>query len=87
MAVSNAIRAPEQLFIGVMWVLSIIFAGFLVGLGNLVLGDLPELDDTITQEQFIDQAGLAKLRDAQSAIDTKLGAIAPQLEAARLKLE
>jgi hypothetical protein len=87
MAISKAIRAPEKLFIAVMWLVSIIFAGFLIGLGNLVLGDLPELDTEITQEQFVDKAGLEKLRTQQDANNAKLDAIAPQLEEARLKLE
>jgi predicted RNA-binding Zn-ribbon protein involved in translation (DUF1610 family) len=87
MAMGKAIRAPEKLFIAVMWIVSIIFGGFLIGLGNLVLGDLPELDSDLSVEQFIDKAGLAKLRSQQDDNQAKLDAISPQMEAARLKLE
>jgi hypothetical protein len=38
-----------------MWVLSIIFAGFLIGLGSLVIRDIPSVDRTITVQDFVDQ--------------------------------
>ncbi len=56
-------RARERLFAGLMWLVSIVLAGFLIGLGSLVIADLPRVSHPVTVEQFIDpvqQAALAR---------------------------
>lgn len=52
---AKSTRRPQQIYTVVMWLLSLVFAAFLVGLGGLVIKDLPRADKTITVEQFIDQ--------------------------------
>ena len=39
----KAVRAPEKAYTVVLWLVSVVFAGFIVGLGNLVIGDLPQV--------------------------------------------
>jgi hypothetical protein len=87
MALRKSERVPEKIFTIAMWVVSVVFAGFLIGLGNLVLGDLPRLDDNLTQEQFVDQAGLAKLRGEAAQFPPRLTEIDAQLDVGRLQLE
>jgi hypothetical protein len=80
-------RVPERTYVIVMWLVSIIFAGFLIGFGRLVIGDLPRLDGSISQEQFVDQAALGKLNGARSALQAKRAHFNERMEDARLKLE
>jgi hypothetical protein len=56
------LRVPERAFRLAMWLVSIVFAGFLVGLGGRVIADLPRLENTLTVDQFADQAQLRTVR-------------------------
>jgi hypothetical protein len=80
-------RVPERLYAIVMWLVSLVFAGFLIGLGSLVIGDLPQLDSAVTQEQFVDKAGLAKIRGELDTISKRQGEIEDKLQIAKLQLE
>lgn len=46
----KSVRVPERTYSIVLWVLSVVFAGFIVGLGNLIIGDLPMVDQHIVSE-------------------------------------
>jgi hypothetical protein len=80
-------RVPERTYAIVMWLVSIVFAGFLIGLGNLVIGDLPQLDQDIRQEQFVDAAAQAKLNVASKALREQRSDLNAKSEDARLKLD
>jgi predicted RNA-binding Zn-ribbon protein involved in translation (DUF1610 family) len=71
----------------VMWLVSVIFAGFLIGLGNLVIGDLPQVETVVTQEQFLDSRQIAALRTERTTIERRQGEIEDRLAVARLQLE
>ncbi len=58
---SKSQRRPQQIFMIVMWLVSFVFAGFLTGLGGLVIRDLPKADAYISLEQFADQSALKRL--------------------------
>lgn len=58
----KSLRVPERAFSLVLWIVSFTFAGFLIGLGNKVIADLPRLDTQLTRDQFADQAALAATR-------------------------
>ncbi len=58
----KSLRVPEGVFRAVMWIVSFVFAGFLIGLGGRLIADLPRLEDQLTVEQFADQAALVSAR-------------------------
>ncbi len=84
---AKGVRVPEKAFGIAMWVVSVILAAFIVGLGNLVIGDLPQVENTVTQEQFTDSAATRKIDEELRAISARTGAIDDKLEIARLQLE
>lgn len=55
---SKSTRRPQQIYSIVMWALSLVFAGILIGLGSLIIKDLPRVDKTVTVEQFVDAEAL-----------------------------
>ncbi|WP_026942340.1 hypothetical protein [Hellea balneolensis] len=69
---SKSTRRPQQIFTIVMWLLSIIFAGFLIGLGGLIIKDLPQVDRQITVEQFADTKALEA---ADNSLENQQGAL------------
>lgn len=64
---SKSTRRPQQIFTIVMWLLSIVFAAFLIGLGGLIIKDLPQVDRQITVEQFANPQSLTKVKEAERA--------------------
>jgi outer membrane murein-binding lipoprotein Lpp/predicted RNA-binding Zn-ribbon protein involved in translation (DUF1610 family) len=83
----KVLRVPEKLFSIVMWIVSLVFAAFLMGLGQLVIGDLPLASDPVEINQFIDPAKLSSVNTQDTALQTKLDALSPRSEAANLKTE
>ncbi|WP_017669232.1 zinc ribbon domain-containing protein [Sandarakinorhabdus sp. AAP62] len=79
MAMNNAIRLSEKWFVRALWLIALAFAFFLIGLGNAVVGDLPQVEADISIEQFMDkpagdvqqQQDQARARrlEAESALD------------------
>ncbi|MGB0906996.1 MAG: zinc ribbon domain-containing protein [Maricaulaceae bacterium] len=69
---AKSTRRPQQLYTVVMWLLSIIFAGFLIGLGSLIIADLPRVDGEIRVEEFMAPAVLkqadAEIRKRQNTL-------------------
>ncbi len=73
-------RARERLFTGLMWLVSIVLAGFLIGLGSLVIGDLPKISHSVSIEQFVDPG-------KQAALASKGAALSRESEADQTKLK
>ncbi|WP_432720976.1 zinc ribbon domain-containing protein [Jeongeupia wiesaeckerbachi] len=64
---SKGLRLSEKWFQRGLWLVALVFASFLIGLGGLIVGDLPKVERTLEPEQFIDPAQLARVRAAISA--------------------
>jgi hypothetical protein len=77
---SKSLRLSEQWFRRGLWLVAFVFAGFLIGLGGKVVGNLNLVEETLSIEQFMDpardgtahnalQQAEAELRTAQEAYD------------------
>lgn len=72
----KSFRVPERLFSIAMWAVSTVFAGFLIGLGGKVVADLPGVDQSLSMEQFIDQAQVRPIRQRRNALRDEAGTVA-----------
>ena len=53
---SKSLRLSEKWFRFGLWLIAIVFATFLIGLGNLVVSNLPLVEPTYTTDDFVDKA-------------------------------
>jgi hypothetical protein len=83
---SKYLRLSEKWFHRALWLVALVFASFLIGLGSTIIGNLPEVETPLGLEDFMDQAAAAPLRQVLSATDDTLAVIARQLEQAELQL-
>ena len=85
MDVMKGIRVPERLYKGVLWLISIVFAAFLVGLGNLVIGDLPQVETRIERSDFVETPEVTQLRRDLRAVNEERAAIDDRLDLLRIQ--
>lgn len=75
-------RARERVFTGLMWLVSIVLAGFLIGLGSLVIGDLPRVETPVQIEQFMDPGRAAAIEAERDKVGRATAAAEVRLAAA-----
>lgn len=83
----KGVRVPERVYRGVLWLVSIVFAGFIIGLGNLVIGDLPMVEEQVYTAPADDTPAIRAVRDEIRKIADSRTAIDDKLEIQRLQLE
>jgi len=80
-------RVPERAYSVVLWIVSVVFAGFIIGLGNLIIGDLPQVESTVTPSEFTSGPEAQRIDSDLRAIAARRGAIDDRLEITRLQLD
>lgn len=76
----KALRLSEKWFRRGLWLVALVFAGFLIGLGGTIVGDLPKVEAPLRVDDFLDRAAAQALRsqvkeahqaeqDAQAALE------------------
>lgn len=84
---SKALRLSEKWFHRGLWVVAFVFAGFLIGLGGTIVGDLPKVEQRATVEDFMDRSAVARARQTvKEATRARLDA-QQALPQAQLKLK
>ncbi len=84
---SRGVRTPERVYRGVLWLVSIIFAAFIIGLGNLLIGDLALLDQTVVEQPLGATPEQQRIDAAIKSANDQRGPINDQLQITNLQLE
>ena len=84
---SKSLRLSEKWFHRGLWVVALVFAGFLIGLGSTIVGDLPRIEEPPSVERFIDKAAAQPLRASIDKAQATAVAAERELEQAQLQLE
>lgn len=83
----RSLRVPERLFSIAMWATSVVFAGFLIGLGGKIVGELPGVQKQLNLQDFIDPIERDQVRQKTDSLKTVERTITDQRErAAQLQL-
>ncbi|MCC2954469.1 zinc ribbon domain-containing protein [Massilia sp. IC2-477] len=77
---SKGLRLTEKWMQRALWLVAFAFAAFLIGLGGKIVGNLWDVEQPLTLEQFMDPARVAELRAGQASARARR-------EAAQLDLE
>ena len=84
---SKALRLSEKWFQRGLWLVALVFAGFLIGLGSTLVGDLPKVERAQQLEDFMDRAALQAARATLKAAEADAQQAQDALAQARLKLQ
>lgn len=82
---SKALRLSEKWFNRGLWLVALVFASFLIGLGGTVVGDLPKVEKTLVLDDYMDARTTESLRGAVKAAEQAGRDAAVALEQAQLK--
>ena len=83
---SKALRLSEKWFQRGLWLVAFVFAAFLIGLGGTVVGDLPQVENALTQDDFIEQPAATQLRESLKKAENQGQEAQEALDQAKLKL-
>lgn len=82
---SKALRLSEKWFQRGLWLVALVFAGFLIGLGGKIVNNLGRVEVDLTVEQFIDPVQGPPLRAALERAAKTLADASDSLDQARQK--
>jgi hypothetical protein len=80
-------RLPEKWFRRGLWLIALIFASFLIGLGGKIIGDLPMTVESRTLENYADDIGARPLREEKGRLAAENSKLADARDQAFLALE
>lgn len=83
----KSVRVPERAYAIVLWVLSLVFAGFIIGLGNLVIGDLPQVEQQVSEQSEAPDPAQVKIQAQLDAVAAEIARIDDQRTIAQLQLD
>lgn len=84
---SKAQRLSEKWFRLALWIIAVVFAGFLIGLGGTLVKNLPLVEESLHSEDFIDRPAAEQGRQAIEQQRRLAQEVRDALEQAQLKLE
>ncbi len=84
---SKALRLSEKWFRRGLWLVALVFASFLIGLGGTVVGDLPRVEKRLELDDFLHRPTADKLRADIKAARQASEESQVAVDQARLKLQ
>ncbi len=82
---NKALRLPEKWFRRGLWLVALVFAWFLIGLGSLLVGDLPQVEAPQSIENFMPPGQAAQVRLQQQTAERLRDQASSALEQAELR--
>ncbi len=82
---SKSLRLSEKWFRRGLWLVALVFAGFLIGLGGTIVEDLPRVEHRLTLDDFIDQGAAGQQRTVIKTAQSAARDAQEALEQAELK--
>jgi len=82
---SKGLRLSEKWFRRGLWLVAVVFASFLIGLGGTVVGDLPRVEAPLQLDDYLDRNTAEALRAQVAAAERAQSAAESALEQARLQ--
>jgi hypothetical protein len=82
---SKTLRLTEKWMQRGLWLVALVFASFLIGLGGTVVGDLPKVEKQLSLDDFMDRTASTALRQAIKTTDRAEQEARAALEQAQLK--
>jgi hypothetical protein len=82
---NRALRLSEKWFHRGLWLVAVVFAGFLIGLGGTIVGDLPKVERPLALDDFLDKPAAERQREAIRAAQRRIDESQAALDQARLK--
>jgi hypothetical protein len=61
---SKTLRLSEKWFHRGLWLVAFLFAWFLVGLGSTIVGDLPQVEERRSLDDYLDPARAPAVKEA-----------------------
>lgn len=82
---SKTLRLTEKWMQRGLWLVALVFASFLIGLGGAVVGDLPQVEKSLSLDDFMDSTTSTATRQAIDAAERAEQQAEEALEQAQLK--
>lgn len=82
---SKALRLSEKWFKRGLWLVALVFAGFLIGLGGNIVGDLPQVERAHQLSDYMEPVATEQARATEKKAEAESQAARDALEQARMR--